>query len=48
MDIDHFDVAGGTGAASLGESDVKFDEAVLELINNTWEEYEEELYYDAS
>ncbi len=26
---------------------MKFDEAVFELIDSTWKEYEEELYYDA-
>ncbi len=31
----------------MGESDVKFGEAVLEFINSTWKEYDEELYFDA-
>ncbi len=31
----------------MGESDVKFNESVLEIINSTWKEYEAELYYDA-
>ncbi len=47
MDINHFDVASEIGAASVGESDVKFDEVVFVFINSAWGEYEEELYYDA-
>ena len=30
----------------MSEFDVMFDESVFEFINNTWKEYEEELYYD--
>ena len=47
MDINQLHVAREIGAVSMGESDVKFDESVLEFINSTWKEYEEELYYDA-
>ena len=47
MDINQSHVAKEIGAVSMGESDVKFDETVFEFINSTWNEYEEELYYDA-
>ncbi len=40
VDIDYSDVVMEVGAASLGEPDVKFDEAVFEFINSTWKEYE--------
>ncbi len=38
VDIDCLNVARETGAASLGESDARFDEAVLELIDSGWKE----------
>ncbi len=47
MDADSLDVGRKNGAASLGESDVKCDEAVLELINSTWKECQVELCYNA-
>ncbi len=36
-----------SGAASAGEPDVKFDEAVFEFINSARREHKEELYYGA-
>ncbi len=47
MDAGYLDTVRETGAASLGESDVNFDEAVFEIIDSIWKEYEEELCYDA-
>jgi hypothetical protein len=47
MDINQSHVAKETGAISMSESEVKFDESVLEFINSEWKEYEEELYHDA-
>ncbi len=47
MDINQSHVAKEIGAVSMGESVVKFDELVVEFINSTWKEYEEELYYEA-
>jgi hypothetical protein len=43
MDVD---VVDEIGAASLGESDVKFDEVVIEFIVSMCQEMEE-TYYDA-
>ncbi len=40
-------VAKEIGVISIGEYDVKFNEAAFEFINSIWKEYEEELYYDA-
>ncbi len=42
----HFHGTREIAALSVGESDVKFDKAVLEFFNSTWREYEEELCYD--
>ncbi len=36
MDIDYVDVAREIGAVSLGEPDVKIDEAAFDFINSTW------------
>ncbi len=48
MDISRVRVTRETRAASTGESDVKFDETALELIESagTWREYQKELCYD--
>ncbi len=45
MDISQDRFAREIGAASVGMSDMKFDEAAFKLINSTWRECEEELYY---
>ncbi len=47
MDSSHTEVAREIGAAPMDESDSKFIEEVFEVINSTWREHEEELYYDA-
>ena len=47
MDISQSHVAKEIGAVSMSESDVKFEESMLEFINSTWKEYEEDVYYDA-
>ncbi len=47
MDINQFHVARQIGVVSMGEPDAKFNETVLEIINSTWTEHEEEPYYDA-
>ena len=43
MDTNQSHLTKETGAVSMSESDVKFDEPVFEFINSTWKEYEEEL-----
>ena len=43
MDINQSHVAKEVGAVSMGESDVKFEEAVFEIINSIKKEHEEEL-----
>ncbi len=47
VDTSQAQVAKEIGAVSVGESDVKLDEAVFEAINSAWRECEEELHYDA-
>jgi hypothetical protein len=41
MGVDYVGVVKEIGATSLGESDVRFDEAVFEFINSTRQEMEE-------
>ncbi len=47
MDINQFRIARESGAVSVGESDVKFDEAAFEFTNGAWRECKEEPCYDA-
>ncbi len=46
MDISQLHVARKIGAASIGESDAKFDETLFVLTNSARREYEGQLYYD--
>ncbi len=41
VDVDYTDVVDEIGAVPLGESDVKFDEVVFELLNSMYNEKEE-------
>ncbi len=47
MDNNQVHVAKESGAVSVGESDVKFNETAFEFANSAWREYEKELFYDA-
>ncbi len=46
LDFDHLDITKEIGAVSLGESDVKFNEAAFGFVNSICENIEE-MYYEA-